>query len=141
MTDAQFLVDRSLELGDLEADCEVEEQSKATVVNLTRKVDKNWPKVVTKFLNPVQVVQIVEKWQPDGQGSWKGDYSSEIEGQPVTIRAKFKLYPTDSGCCYSIEYHVKAKIPMVGKTVEKFVHGQAEEGSTSELDYAQSYLG
>lgn len=141
LTDPEFLVDRCLDMGELEASCEVEEQEGATVISLTRRLKRDLPRVFAKMLDPEQTMQMTEKWQPDGEGGWNGDYTFEMVGQPVCIRAEFELYPTDTGCCYIIEHKVKAKIPLIGGKIEKYIGGQAEDGCTGELNYAQEKLG
>jgi hypothetical protein len=35
---------------------------------------------------------------------------------------------------------VEAKIPLIGRKLEKYIQGQAEEGCTAELDYLQQQL-
>lgn len=141
LTDPRFLVDRCLGLGELEADCEVEAQGDTTVIGLTRKVQRDLPRFLAKMFDPVQTMQMREEWQPDGEGGWKGEFTIDIEGQPVSIGASFELYPTEEGCCYSIEHHAKAKIPLIGGKVEKYVLGQTEEGCTAEIEYLQQQLG
>ena len=141
LTDPQFLVDRCLELGELEASCDVEEQDDVTVVNLTRKLQRDLPGFLAKIFDPVQTMKMSEQWQPDGDGGWGGEYTVDVEGQPVSIGAKFELYPTDAGCCYSVEHRARAKIPLLGGRIEKYIKGQAEEGCVLELDYLQEQLG
>jgi hypothetical protein len=141
LTDPQFLVDRCLSLGELEASCEVEEQQDQTVVSLTRKLKSDLPRFLAKMLDPVQTMHMTEQWQSDGEGGWTGEYTFDMEGQPVCIRANFELYPTDAGCCYSIEHRVKANIPLIGGRIEKYIHGQAEQGCADELGYLQEQLG
>ena len=140
LTDSDFLVDRSLELGELEASCEVEQDGEQTVVSMTRKLERELPSFLAKMFDPVQVMRLTERWTPDGEGGWSGEYVFEIEGQPATISATFELYPTDDGCCYSIEHRAKAKIPLIGGRVEKYIQGQAREGCTDEIDYLVNTL-
>ncbi|MEH6592890.1 MAG: DUF2505 domain-containing protein [Halioglobus sp.] len=141
LTDPDFLVDRCLDLGELEASCEVEEQTDVTVITLTRKMERDLPRFLKGMVDSLQTIHMTEKWKPEGEGGWKGEYIFEMEGQPVTVRAKFELYPTDAGCCYSIKHQAKAKIPLIGGRIEKYICAQAAEGCTKELDYAQKKLG
>lgn len=141
LTDPDFLVDRCLDLGELEASCEVEEKGDVTVISLTRKLTRDLPRFLAKMMDPEQTMHMTEKWQSDGEGGWNGNYTFEMEGQPVIIRASFELYPTDAGCCYSIEHDVTAKIPLIGGKIEKYIGGQVDDGCTDELDYAQKKLG
>ena len=140
LTDPQFLVDRCLEMGELEASCDVEERAKSTVISLTRKVEQDLPRFLANMIHPVQTIQMTETWRPDGNGGFTGNYTFVMQGQPVKISASFELYPTDDGCCYVIDHSVKAKVPLVGGRIEKYVHGQAKQGCVKELEYAQRYL-
>jgi len=140
LTDPQFLVDRCLDLGELEASCEVEQQGDTAVINLTRKLKRNLPRFLAKIMDPVQTIQMREQWQPDGEGGWNGDYTFTVQGQPVSVGARFELCSTDSGCRYSIAHRVKADIPLIGRRIEKYIQGQAEEGCAAELDYLQAQL-
>jgi hypothetical protein len=141
LTDPDFLVDRCLELGELEASSDVDQKGETTAVNMTRKLERKLPGFLAKMMDPVQTIHIKEKWQPDEEGGWVGEYAFEVEGQPVSISAKFELYPTDMGCCYSIEHQASARIPLLGRKIEKFIHTQAVEGCTAELDYLRERLG
>ncbi len=140
LSDPQFLVDRCLELGELEAGCEIAQEGERIEISLARKVKRDLPRFLARILDPVQTMLMTECWQPDGEGGWSGDYTVEVEGHPVTITANFELYPTDDGCCYSIEHQAKAKIPLISGKVEKYVLGQATEGCTAELDYLREHL-
>jgi hypothetical protein len=140
LTDPDFLVDRCLHLGEMEASCEVEEQGEITTITMTRKLERDLPGFLAKMMDPIQVINLQEQWQQNGEESWKGDYSFEVEGQPVTIGASFELYATDTGCCYTITHRAKAKIPLLGRRIEKYIQGQAEEGCTAELAYLQQQL-
>ena len=68
-------------------------------------------------------------------------HMSELLGQPVTISATFELYPTDDGCCYAIDHTVKAKVPLIGGQVEKFIRGQVADGCLAEMEYVEQQLG
>ena len=131
LMDPDFLVDRCLALGELEASCEVEELDGTTVIKLTRKLQRDLPGFLAKMMDSVQIIRITEQWQADDEGGWNGEYTFEVEGQPVAVGARFELYPTDAGCCYSIEHSASAKIPLLGRRIEKFILVQAEEGCTA----------
>lgn len=140
LTEPQFLVDRCLALGELSAECEVEEDEETTVVKLVREVSRDLPRVLAKLFDAVQVTDMVETWQPDGEG-WRGTWELDVRGQPVTVAARFQLEPTSTGSRYTVSHSVKAKIPLVGKQVEKYILGQTASGATDELAYLRDYLG
>jgi len=140
LTEPQFLVDRCLALGELSAECEVEEDEHSTVVKLVREVSRDLPRVLAKLFDAVQVTDMVETWQPDGEG-WRGTWELDVRGQPVTVAASFQLEPTSTGSRYTVSHSARAKIPLVGKQVEKYILGQTASGATDELAYLRDYLG
>ena len=140
LTDPDFLVDRCLELGELEASCEIEENGEETIISLTRTVERDVPKVLAKVFDPVQTIKMTETWEPDGEDAYKGSYVFEVLGQPVTVKASFELYTTDDGCCYAIDHIVKAKVPLIGGQVEKFIKGQVADGCLAEMEYVDQQL-
>lgn len=140
LTEPQFLVDRCLALGELSAECEVEEDEETTVVTLVREVSRDLPRVLAKLFDAVQVTDMVETWRPDGEG-WRGTWELDVRGQPVTVTARFQLEPTSTGSRYTVSHSVKAKIPLVGKQVEKYILGQTASGARDELAYLRDYLG
>ena len=140
LTEPQFLVDRSLAIGELSAECECEEEDELTVLKLVREVERDLPSILAKIFDPVQVLDMTETWQVDGDG-WAGHWIIDVRGQPVTIRGDFDLTPTASGCCYRVTHSVKAKVLLVGKQVEKYILSQTVDGATQELQYTADYLG
>lgn len=139
LTDPQFLVDRCLGIGELNAECEVEQDGDATVIHLQREVERELPRVLARLFDPVQMLNMTERWREDGDG-WSGDWTIEIQGQPVTIYGDFRVTPTASGCRYSVSHRASAKVPLVGKQVEKYILSQTAQGASDELDYAQDAL-
>ena len=139
LTEPQFLVDRCLALGELSAECNVEEDDDSTVVHLVREVSRDLPRVLAKLFDSIQITDMREEWRADGD-SWLGAWELEVRGLPVTIAARFELVPTKNGSHYSVSHRVKAKIPLVGKQIEKYIMGQTAGGATDELEYLSNYL-
>ncbi len=140
LTDPDFLVERSMELGELSADCEVVEEGDELKVIQSREVERDLPSFLAKMFDPVQKVEMVETWVDEG-GKYSGTLAYDVIGQPVTISGKFSLVPKGKGCEYTVDHKPKAKIPLIGGRLEKFIRGQTEEGTVKELDYAKAKLG
>ena len=141
LTEPQFLVDRCSALGELSAECEVEEDEDGiTTVSLLREIERDLPKMLAKIFDPVQIMDMTEQWRPDGDG-WSGSWTMDVRGQPVVISASFELVPTAQGCQYTVTHSAKAKVPLIGKQLEKYILGQTSEGATDELSYLAEYLG
>ncbi|MDH5171271.1 MAG: hypothetical protein OEW92_02545, partial [Gammaproteobacteria bacterium] len=53
LTDPDFVVERSLALGDLESSCKVQERGEVTVVVSDRKVRRDIPSFLARIFDPV----------------------------------------------------------------------------------------
>ncbi len=139
LTDPDFLVDRCLALGELSAECEVEETGDTTTVKLVREISRDLPRFLAKVFGSVQITEMEENWEP-AQGGWKGDWTMKVRGQPVTIYADFKLVNTPKGCRYSVSHRAKAAIPLLGGKIEKYILEQTSGGAMDELNYLKDHL-
>ena len=140
LTDPDFLVERSIGIGENSADCEIEEDEDGKVyVSMNRAVTRELPSFLAKLFSAEQNVAMKETWQQVGE-NWlaKGEYT--IEGQPVNIKTDVTLKTDGENCVYSVKYTVKAKIPLIGGKVEKYIVGNCEEGSTQEMDFLSAKL-
>ena len=140
LSDPAFINARNLAIGELESTCRVEQQGDKTVLHITRRIKRdNIPRALTKVFKPVQTVEFVEEWRREGD-DMVGHYSSDIVGLPVTVDAELRLIKTADGCEYYIDHRPKARIPLVGRLVEKFIIGQSKDGVGAEIDYLNSTL-
>ncbi len=142
LTDPDFIVKRSLALGDLESRCKVEERGDATVVVSDRRVRRDVPAFLARIFDPVQAIRMTETWRPnDDDSGWVCRQEVDIKGQPISVFADIELFATEDGCCYQVEQRAKAKIPLIGARVEKFAVSQALEGCAAEIDYLHRQIG
>lgn len=138
--DPDFLVDRSIALGEVSADAEVDEDDKGKViVTMRREVKRDLPAFLAKLFNPQQVINLREEWQQIGSNFiGKGEFT--VEGQPVTVKTEMTLKASPKGTTYSVKFTPKANIPLIGGKVEKFIAGNCEDGTRKEVDYAIAKL-
>ncbi|WP_373089000.1 DUF2505 domain-containing protein [Zhongshania sp.] len=139
LCDPDFRVERSIALGELSAECDVEERGEQVTVKMSREVVRELPSVLARVFNSQQSLVFVETWQHK-DGGWEGKMSIEIKKQPVQLGATMSLLPTASGCEYIVSHHCKAKIPLVGGKVEKYVLSQTDDGALDELNYLKAKL-
>lgn len=138
--DPNFLVERSMALGEISADAETEEDDNGKIlISMRREVKQDLPSFLAKMFSSEQVITMHEEWQQIGT-SFIGKGTYDVEGQPVTIKTEMTLKPEGDGSIYSITYHSKAKIPIIGKKVEKFIEGNCEDGALKELEFIAKRL-
>ncbi|MCL4746388.1 MAG: DUF2505 family protein [Burkholderiaceae bacterium] len=135
LTDPKFLEERCLELGEISASCKVKKSAGGHTVTMKRQVKRELPGFLSKLFNPVQTIVIEEKWSDDDDGGMQASYRLEVIGQPVEVSATISLRPSGKGCVYEISHRAKARIPLIGGQVERFVLGQTEAGCKDELVY------
>jgi Protein of unknown function (DUF2505) len=140
LTDKKFLAERLEAVGEDPARVKVSKKSGKVEIELHRAARRDLPKVAAKIIGDVQKFTMNESWEPDGDG-WSGSYLIEFDGVPGHVAADFELYPTDDGCVYSITHKPKVSMPIVGKTLEKILASQVEEGCDAEVDYLCEVLG
>lgn len=139
LTDPDYLSQRSLDLGELSVEIEVTEDAGETIVSMKRTVARDLPAFLAKVFSSEQEFELVESWRDTDAGK-QASYSLNFLSQPVTVTAEIVLTPSDAGCIYAIEHRCKAKIPLIGGRVEKFVLGQVIEGCDDELAYLAEAL-
>ncbi len=140
LTDKQFLAERVEAVGEDPATVKVSKRGKKVSIELQRAARRDLPKVAAKVIGEVQRFSMKETWEPDGEG-WSGSYLIEFEGVPGEVAADFELYPTEDGCVYSITHKPKVTMPIVGKTLQKILASQIEDGCDAEIDYLVETLG
>ena len=137
--DPDFLVERSMALGELSADAEIEDEGSKVTINMRREVTRDLPKVLAKVFDPKQVLNMTEQWQQIGE-AFIGKSSFTVEGQPVDVNTEMTLKPSGDGCVFQIDYKAKAKIPLVGGKVEKFIISNCLEGTQKEMEFTAAKL-
>ncbi|RNL58723.1 DUF2505 domain-containing protein [Zhongshania marina] len=139
LCDPDFRVERSIALGELSAECDIEEDDDTAKVHMVREVVRELPSVLAKIFSSKQTLEFEESWQRSKKG-WEGTLVIDVRNQPVELTAKISLLETSDGCEYSVSHRCKAKIPLVGGKVEKFILSQTDTGALDELNYLKKKL-
>ncbi len=140
LTDAQWLEQRCLDLGELAATVKVKKTSKGASVTMKRRIKRDVPALVAKVLKPEGDMHIDESWSPDDDDGHSGSLSLDIVGQPIKISAEFSLRASGKGCVFTIQHTAKCGVPLIGGAVEKFALSQVEKGCADELAYVVKHL-
>ncbi|NRB39623.1 MAG: DUF2505 domain-containing protein [Pseudomonadales bacterium] len=139
LCDPDFLVERSIALGEISADAEIEDDGTQVTIKMRREVTRDLPKILAKVFDPKQVLSMTEEWKQIGE-AFIGTAVFLVEGQPVEIKMDMTLKPTEGGCIYTCAYKAKAKIPLVGGKVEKYIISNCVEGTQKECEFAEAKL-
>ncbi|GAB3378635.1 DUF2505 domain-containing protein [Spongiibacter taiwanensis] len=131
---------RSERLGESQVSCKVKKTaSQGHEFLMSRRVTRSLPAMFSKFFEPSQLFHLRENWQNTVKG-WNGEFEVAIEGQSIDIYGDFALEPHRAGCRYTINHQCAARVPLIGRRLEKFVISQADKGVEQELTFLQAYL-
>lgn len=139
LTEAKWLEQRCLELGEISASVKVKHTAKGAAIVMQRRIRRDLPALVAKVLSTETDMTIDEHWAADGDG-YSGSLTLALAGQPVKVAADFSLMPAGKGCIYRIQHKAKSSVPLIGGMVEKFALSEVESGCADELDYLAKAL-
>ncbi len=140
LADPDFLVDRAMAVGDVEASYEVEEDGDLVTVIAQRTTRTELPGFLAKMFKPEQDITITERWYGDSQ-RMEADYEMEIHGQPARVTAKIVLAATGKKTCsYTVSHKAKVDLPLVGGKAGKFLLAETEKVALAELQYLADQL-
>ena len=106
---------------------------------MNRTALRELPSFLSKLFSSEQTFQLVETWRDAGDGK-EASYELRFESQPVTVFADITLTDSEGGCIYAINHTCKARIPLIGGRVAKYVLGQVIQGCDDELEYLAEAL-
>ena len=138
LSDVDFIVQRSMDLGELSASAEVQERDDMVVVEQERRVHRDLPSALRKLFSGEQDMKVTETWTAYDDGSWSCDQLIEILEQPVTIYGDIRIEADGERCLYRVEQRAKARVPLLGHSVERYVLREAERTVTKEMEYLQA---
>ena len=140
LTDPNFLAERALKLGSLEANGNAQGQASDQTVTLTRKRRINVPSVLKAFLKSVQTAVTNEVWCADGEG-YLCKNNTDIQGAPLAVSGEVTLMPSAAGCTFVANFEPDAKIMLGAKKLEKYAAKTIAKEIELECEYTAKYLG
>ncbi|NAZ82798.1 DUF2505 family protein [Kineococcus sp. R8] len=142
MRDPEFARARATASGALEHDAEVQEVDGTTRVVSSRTISTGpMPETARRFVGSTVVVEQVERWSaPATDGSRNGTASLTVRGVPVTFEGTMTLRPTAGGCTHVLDGTLRAKVPLVGASIEKVLGPIVTSMVRSEAELARTWL-
>ena len=138
--DPDFLVERSIAIGEVSADAEIAEDADGVIyITMRREVDQELPPFLAKLFNSRQVLNVEEEWTQDGN-HFNGTSLYQVEGKKVSVSIVMSIQPSGSGSMYRVSHKPKADIPLMKKKIEAFIKSNCENGAKKEAAYMASKL-
>lgn len=98
-------------------------------IRVERHVPVDAPGAVKKFVPAVSKVVNEEIWN---SASKSGKVKAEPQGVPVTITCTVACKDEGTGCAFTYDWNIEARIPFVGGVLEKFVASDMEQRMAEE---------
>jgi hypothetical protein len=105
-----------------------------------RYVIRHYPKIFGNLFPQRQLMIHTETWEPDGEGGYKGSYTCDVQDAPVLVEGEMTLRPVGGGCELRTLHTITAKMPIIGKRVEKYILGQTRAQYGDQLHYLDMRL-
>ncbi len=138
ISDPQFIVDRCMELGSLDASCDSDGKELPTLT-ITRTQEMELAPIMKKVVGKQQIMETTETWSETDE-SYDSQSHTRVKGTPISIDATQCLYNTEDGSEISVTVNVKAKIPLLTSKVEPMVATRVRKEMLSEFDYVEAAL-
>jgi hypothetical protein len=93
---------------------ELEPGPRSLRVRTPRVVGVDLPGFAKKVLKPTNTMLQLDEWQAQGDGTWTGTFSVDVQGSPVHLHGTMRLAPAGETCTEDITVDVTVKVPLVG---------------------------
>lgn len=140
MTDPDFIVERSLAIGEISAECETESDGDTVTIRSRRVTRHDLPGFLTRLVGETQRVTVEESWAATDT-DWHGHYTVRSGAAPIEIRGEFALVPHGKGSVYEVRHSFRVPIPLIAGRIEKVLARQITATVEAELAYAAERLG
>lgn len=106
-------------------------------IRIERKVPMQAPGVVKKLFGAETTVTNEEHWNLKSK---TGKVLVEPQGVPIEVSCTTALTDEGKECVVSFDWTIKARVPLVGGALEKFVIADMEKRAAEETEVARSLL-
>lgn len=140
LTDPEFLKQRAIALGSVNASCESDANDHDCKLTLVRERKINVPGVLSAFVKSVQIATTEEHWSLNGD-QYECSNTTEIDGAPLSIIGTMALTPNASGCTFSANFETKAHIMFGKKNLQQYAAKTIAKELELECEYTAKHLG
>ncbi|AKU15861.1 DUF2505 domain-containing protein [Luteipulveratus mongoliensis] len=140
VTQVAYLDEKCEAAGALSFENRVTEKDGGHVVTIQRQMPSGGvPALVKKIVGDKVDVFETFAWGPrQADGGRRAALHVQFKGQPITMKGTSTIVPDGTGSRYTLDAALKAKIPIIGRTIEKMGSPEiikaieAEEGVSRE---------
>jgi hypothetical protein len=121
LADEEFIIHKSTQSGSLDVSASVEVNGDHTRIRNSRVMPAKVPGFVKRFLGDTIPMDETQQWgPPEEDGTRKGDFSVDFDGQPIGFSGTLSLRPEDGGTAVETVGEIKCSVPFLGGRIEKF---------------------
>ncbi|MCG8519878.1 MAG: DUF2505 domain-containing protein [Pseudomonadales bacterium] len=97
------------------------EQTGKLVISREVQSATQLPGILASFHRDWHRVRQEEHWFCKDEGEWHCEFRVHIDGVPAKIKGTMRLQELESGCQNQLTLNVRCELPLIGKTVAKFL--------------------
>lgn len=105
-----------------------------------RVVDMDLPGFAKKVLSPSNTVVTTDDWHRNADGSADGSQVIEIQGAPVAVKTKTRIYAGGERTEYEVDVALSVKVPLIGGKLSDWSRGMVSKQVEQEFTAGESWL-
>jgi hypothetical protein len=139
LSDPEYATTKYTDLGDVAFTVKNHEPTDGGLnVTVDREVAANLPDMAKKVLGETTKMEQTEVWRADGD-AFVGNMVMKSSA-PVAITATNTIKPSGDGADWSVEFDIKASVPLIGGKIEKMVAEETKSNLAKEYAFNQNWL-
>jgi len=110
-------------------------------IKIQRLVEFDVPRFARKIFTPTNTVISIEEWKDDADGTYRGTWTGETAGVPISVTGAALLQPDrETETRYVLDIAIDVKVPIIGGRIADFAQGDAERQVEQELTAGDQWL-
>jgi uncharacterized protein YndB with AHSA1/START domain len=110
-------------------------------IRLARTVTLELPGFAKKVLSPTHRVVSTDEWRDQGDGSYRGTFTTDFRGAPIKLDGRTLIAPDGPDrTVYEVDIEVAVKVPVVGKKLEAWAETDVEDQIRQEFAAGDDWL-
>ena len=132
----QRIGSRNVKVAELRRDDEAAKLVLEREVTVSGKV----PGILASFQREWNHVRQEEHWFRKDENEWHCEFRVRIEGVPAKIKGNMRLLNGDNSCVNQVSLQVRCDVPMLGKTIARYLIDDSREKIEKEYSISRSLI-
>ena len=139
LTDKAWVSARARAAGDTDVGAQLHPVGGGVEVVLDRDVLTDVPSFAKRLFKATNRVVERSTWT-GGDGRFQCNWTVDVKGAPTEISGATTLLDTPGGCRMTIDFTVRASVPLIRKRLEAFITDRTLDGMKRDAEYNRAHI-